>query len=148
MRLLVLERWWRHWHGRARSLLQTRERLLHSTVENSDFNMAGYAFEPVRDMPVVSDCHPVERDQFQAPAPPSVVWVWLVCVWVLPEHGHCHWIGLLPRGPGQPWPSNGGIRLHNHAQGISDAVRRERGFGSGHALSKGRPSGDTGAPHK
>ena len=33
--------------------------------------MAGYAFEPVTDMPVLSDCHPVERDQFQAPAPPS-----------------------------------------------------------------------------
>ena len=52
-------------------MLQTRQRLLHSTAENSDFNMAGYAFEPVRDMPVVSDCHPVERDTFQAPAPPS-----------------------------------------------------------------------------
>ena len=52
-------------------MLQTRERLLHSTAENSDFNMAGYAIEHVRDMPVLSDCHPVERDQFQAPAPPS-----------------------------------------------------------------------------
>ena len=53
-------------------MLQTRERLLHSMAENSDFNMAGNAFEPVRYMPVVlSDCHPVERDQFQAPAPPS-----------------------------------------------------------------------------
>ena len=52
-------------------MLQTRKRLLHSRAEGSDFNMAGYAFEPVRDMPVVSDCHPVERDQFQAPAPPS-----------------------------------------------------------------------------
>ena len=48
-------------------LLQTRECLL----QNSDFNMAGYEFETVRDMPVVSDCHPVERDTFQAPAPPS-----------------------------------------------------------------------------
>ena len=52
-------------------MLQTRERLLRSPAENSDFNMAGYASEPVRDMPVVSNCHPVERDQFQAPAPPS-----------------------------------------------------------------------------
>ena len=52
-------------------MLQTRERLLHSTAENSDVNMACFAFEPVRDMPVVSDCQPVERDQFQAPAPPS-----------------------------------------------------------------------------
>ena len=60
MRLLVLER--------TRSLLQTRKRLLHST---HDFKMAGYAFEPVRDTPVVSDCHPVERDQFQAPGPTS-----------------------------------------------------------------------------
>ena len=58
-------------HGTTRSLLQTRECLIHSTVENSDFNMAGYEFGPVRDMPVVSDCHPVEGDQFQAPAPPS-----------------------------------------------------------------------------
>ena len=52
-------------------MLQTRERLLHSMAENSDFSMAGYAFEPVRDMPVVSVCHLVERHQFQAPAPPS-----------------------------------------------------------------------------
>ena len=52
-------------------MLQTRKRLLHSMAENSDFNMAGYTFEPVRDMPDLSDCHPVERDQFQAPAPPS-----------------------------------------------------------------------------
>ena len=52
-------------------MLQTHKRLLHSTAENSDFNMAGYEFEAVRDMSVLSDCHPVERDQFQAPAPPS-----------------------------------------------------------------------------
>ena len=52
-------------------MLQTQERLLHCTAENSDFNMAGYEFGPVSDMPVVSDCHPLERDQFQAPAPPS-----------------------------------------------------------------------------
>ena len=52
-------------------MLQTHKRLLHSTAENSDFNMAGYAFEPVRDMPVLSDCHPMEGDTFQAPASPS-----------------------------------------------------------------------------
>ena len=88
MRLLVLERRRRHWHGRTRSVQQTRKCVLHSTAENSDFNMAGYAFEPVRDMPVVSDCHPVERDTFQAPATPSDR-VGVMCVWVLPEHGHC-----------------------------------------------------------
>ena len=69
--LLVLERRFLHWHGRTRSLLQTRKRLLHSTAENSDVNMACFAFEPVRDMPVLSDCHPMEGDKFQAPAPPS-----------------------------------------------------------------------------
>ena len=55
-------------------------------AENSDFNMAGYAFEAVRDKPVVSDCHPVER----APAPPSdrvgvtVVRVGAPGAWTLP----------------------------------------------------------------
>ena len=86
-------------------LLQARERLPDSTAENKDYNMAGYAFEPVRDMPIVSDYHPVERDQFLAPAPPSdrvdTSDTSGVCVWVLPEHGHSSGIGLLPRGHGQ-----------------------------------------------
>ena len=88
-------------------MLQTRERLLHSTAENSDFNMAGYAFEPVRDMPVVSDYHPVERDQFQAPAPPSDrVGVTGVRVGVrrgrlskqlvMANHTHIWWYNMLP----------------------------------------------------
>ena len=32
----------------------------------SNFNGMGYAFEPVRDRPVVSDYHHMEDDQFQA----------------------------------------------------------------------------------
>ena len=64
--------------------------------------MAGCAFEPVRDMPVVSDYHQVEVDQFQAPAPPSIGllhdrvgthdWGGCVCVggaaraWTLPSN--------------------------------------------------------------
>ena len=57
--------------------------------------MAGCTFELVRDMPVVSDYHQVEVDQFQTPAPPSIGLLhdrvatrdWCV-------HGHCHRIGL------------------------------------------------------
>ena len=96
-------------------MLQTRKRLLHSTAENCDFNMAGYAFQPVRDMPIVSDCHPVERDQFPAPAPPSDrvgvtgVRVGAAGAWTLP----------LNQSAAERSRSTltiyGGIRLHNHA---------------------------------
>ena len=64
--------------------------------------MTRYTFEPVRDMPVVSDCHPVEKDQIQAPAPPSDrvgvtgVRVGAAGAWTLPLNR------LLTKGPSQP----------------------------------------------
>ena len=36
-------------------------------MKMSNFNGIGYAFEPVRDRPAVSDYHHMEDDQFQAP---------------------------------------------------------------------------------
>ena len=94
-------------------MLQTREHLLHSTAENSDLNMVGYAFEPVMDMPVLSDYHPVERDQFQGPAPPSdrvgVTGVGAAGAWTLP----LNWSAA--ERSRSTLTIYGGIRLHNHA---------------------------------